>query len=350
MVYLEQARSHIEQSAEVEEKAINLNYTGLVRKAQGLYDQALEAFLAALPLFKEIEQEMGVAMTHHDLAEIYGAQGRYADALAAIQQSVDIYEHLEVVHDIAEARAPRGHLLAAMGQADAAEKELVEAEKMAREAKAEGILPEILLGKAEVAHLRGKGEEAAALFEQANVKANVSGQKEVAVESRIELGRLYLEQGKLDNAQRMLLRTREEAAKSRLRPLEAAAGAALAQALLAKGDAAAARTAALEAIRTAERFSGRPVLFEANATLGRALDRLGRGPEAVDAYGKAAAILEWMRGSLKPADVDAFMARHDVQHFLTDALPRLEAGGRAADAGPLKKWLAPAKAAGGSGR
>jgi tetratricopeptide (TPR) repeat protein len=201
-----------------------------------------------------------------------------------------------------------------------------------------------------VAHLRGKGEQAAALFEEANVKANLSGQKQVAVESRIELGRLYLEQGKLANAERLLLRTRDEAARSRLRPLEAEAGAALAQALLAKGDAAAARAAALEAIRTAERFSGRPVLFAANATLGRALDRLGRGPEAVDAYAKAAATLEWMRGSLKPEDMGPFMARHEVQDFLKGALPKLEAAGRSADAGPLKKWLGSATAGGGSGR
>jgi tetratricopeptide (TPR) repeat protein len=317
--------------------------------AQGLYDQALEAYLAALPLYKEIEQEMGVAMVHHDLAEIYGAQGRYADAVAAVQQSVDIYQHLEVVHDIAEARAPLGHLLATLGQVEAADKELAEAERMAREAKAEGIMPEILLGKAEVAHLRGDGARAAALFEEANVKANLSGQKAVAVESRIELGRLYLEQGKVANAERLLQRTRDEAAKARQRPLEAAASAALAQALLAKGDAAGARTAALEAVRTAERFSGRPVLFEANATLGRALDALGREAEAADAYGKAAGVLEWIRGSLKPADVGPFMARHDVQDFLKRALPRLEAAGRAADAGPLKRWLAPA-AAGGSGR
>lgn len=350
MVYLEQAKSHAAQSEDAEEKAINLNYTGQVRMAQGLYDQALEAYLAALPLYKEMEQEMGVAMVHHDLAEIYGVQGRYADALSAVQQSVDIYQHLEIVHDIAEARAPLGHLLATLGQVDAADKELREAEKMAREAKAEGILPEILLGKAEVAHLRGKGEQAAALFEEANVKANLSGQKQVAVESRIELGRLYLEQGKLANAERLLLRTRDEAARSRLRPLEAEAGAALAQALLAKGDAAAARAAALEAIRTAERFSGRPVLFAANATLGRALDRLGRGPEAVDAYAKAAATLEWMRGSLKPEDMGPFMARHEVQEFLKGALPKLEAAGRSADAGPLKKWLGSATAGGGSGR
>jgi tetratricopeptide (TPR) repeat protein len=346
VVYLEQAKAHTAQSGEVEEQAINLNYIGQVRKAQGLYDQALEAYLAALPLYTQIDQQMGVAMTHHDLAEIYAAQGRYADARGAIQQSVEIYEHLEVVHDIAEARAPLGHLLATLGQVDEADRELKEAERLAGEAKAEGIMPEILLGRAEVAHLRGQGEQAAALFEQANVKANLSGQKEVAVESRIELGRLYLEQGRLANAERLLRRTRDEAAQARLRPLEAAAGAALAEVLLKKGDAEAARREAQDAIRLAERFSGRPVIFAGQATLGLCLDALGRGQEAVDAYAKAAATLEWMRGSLRPEHSEPFMARHDVQDFLRGALVKLEAGGRAAEAAPLRKWagVGPARA------
>jgi tetratricopeptide (TPR) repeat protein len=342
IVYLEQAKAHVAQSDEQEEKAINLSYIGEVRKAQGLYDQAVEAYLAALPVFKEIGQEMGVAMCHHDLAEIYAAQGRYADARSALEESASIYQKLEVVHDVAEARAPLGHLLATLGQVDAADKELQEAERLVREAKAEGILPEILLGQAEVAHLRGRPEEAAALFEEANVKANLSGQKEVAVESRIELGRLYLEQGKLPNAERLLQRTRQEAAQARLRPLEAETTAALAEVLLARGDAEGARRETAEAIRLAERFAGRPVMFAAHATSGRALEKLGRAPEAAEAYAKAALALEWIRGSLRPEDAGPFMARHDVQDFLKTALPKLEAGGRAAEAASLKKWQGPA--------
>jgi tetratricopeptide (TPR) repeat protein len=338
MVYLEQAKVHLQQSQEKEIQAVNLNYIGQVRKAQGLYDQALEAYLASLPLFTEIKQEMGVAMTHHDLGEIYAAQGRYADARGALEQSVEIYQRLNVVHDIAESRAPLGHLLASLGRVEEADKELREAERAARETKAEGILPEILLGQAEVAHLRGRPAEAAALFEQANVKANLSGQKELAVESRVELGRLYLEQGKPANAERLLRRTRNEARQARLRPLEAAATAALAQALLAGGDAEGARKESLAAIGTAERFAGRPVLLEANGTLGRALEKLGRAEEALDAYAKAAAALEWIRGSLRPEDVGPYMGRHDVQEFLAGALPKLEKAGRG-EIAALRKWL-----------
>jgi tetratricopeptide (TPR) repeat protein/TolB-like protein len=344
MVYLEQAKAHVGQSEEQVEKAINLNYIGQVRKAQGLYDQAVEAYRAALPVYHEAGQEMGIAMAQHDLSEIYAAQGLYGDALTALEQSLEVYRKLEVIHDVAEAQAPLGHLLATLGELEAADKELKEAERLAGEAKAEGILPEILLGRAEVAHLRGRHEEAGALFEQANVKANLSGQKEVAVESRIELGRLYHEQGKLEAAERLLRRTQEEAAQARLRPLEAEARAALGGVLLAKGDAEGARREAEAAIRSAERFSGRPVLFEAQANSARALDKLGRGREAADAYAKAAATLEWMRGSLRPQHVGPFMARPDLQAFVSEALPKLESNGRASEALALKKFRGTAPA------
>jgi tetratricopeptide (TPR) repeat protein len=336
LVYLEQAKTHIAQSDEKQEKAINLNYIAQVRQALGLYDQALEAYLASLPIFKEIGQEMGVAMTEHNLAEIYVTQGRYADALAAFDQSLELYRKLKVVHDVAEVQAPRGHLLATLGQGKAAEEALAEAERVAREAKAEDVVPEILLGRAELARSRGQAD-AASLFEQANVKANLSGQKEVAVESRIELGRLYLDQGKLDRAAALLLRTREEAAAARLRPLEAEAAVALAEVYLAKKDAEAARRQAQDAIKIAERFAGRPVLHEAHARLGAALERLGRSGESIDAYAQAAQDLDWIRGSLRPQDVESFMKRPEAQGFLKDALPRLERGGRS-EAAALKKW------------
>jgi eukaryotic-like serine/threonine-protein kinase len=340
LVYLEQAKSHLAETQEKEEKAINLHYIALVRKAQGLYDQALEAFLAAQPIFKEIEQEMGVAMVHHDVAEIYANQGRYADAHEALEQSLGIYTKLEVKHDIAEVKAPLGHLLATLGLTDAAGKELADAARVAREAKAEGMMPEILLGQAEVAHLKGKHEEAAKLFEDANVRANVSGQKEVAVESRIELGHLYLEQGKLDNALGLLLRTREEAQKARLRPLESEAAVTLARVYLARKDAGAARKQAMDATAIAEKFSGRPMIHRAQVALGEALEKLGREAEALDAYAKAATALDWIRGSLKPEHVGPFMAQSEVQDFLRATLPKLEKGGRAQEAAALKKWVA----------
>jgi eukaryotic-like serine/threonine-protein kinase len=328
MVYLEQAKSQLEKSDRKVDKSINLTYIGAIRRAQGHYDQAIESYLAALALSSEIKEEMGVASLQHDLSEVYADQGRYADAYGGLQKSLEIYTKLQEKHDLAETHAALGHLLVKLGQTDAASQALARAETLAREVKAEGLVPEILLGRAEVLHLQGRHEESAAVFEQANVKANLSGQKEVAVESRIALGELFLEQGRVGNAETMLRKTRQEASVARLRPLEAAATLELGEVLLARGDAEGAHRQAQEAIAIAEKYSGRPIVYRAQALLGHALDKQGKGAEALDAYAEAARTLDWIRGSLRPEHVAGFLARPQVRAFLRAATPRLEKVGR----------------------
>jgi tetratricopeptide (TPR) repeat protein/TolB-like protein len=352
LVYLEQAKVHLQQTKEQREKGNNLAYIGLIRKAQGRYDLALEAFLEALPIFQDIKDDESVADVQGALADIYRRQGRYADSLKAAQQSLELYEKLKIQHHIGEQHAKLGHVYIALGRLDEASKAFDEAEKLSGGhgdshgpgGHGGGGSPDVLFGRAEVARLRGKLDEAAAAYEQANIKANLSGEKELAVESRVELGLLYLEQGKLDNAERLLARTRQEAAQARLRPLEAEAAALLAEIQLAKGQAEAARKAAVEAISIADKFSGRPTLYKAYASLGEALEKLKRPEESIDAYAKAASTLDWIRGSLLPEHMNSFTARADVQSLIKKAVGVLEKAGRTAEAEPLKKWLAPASA------
>jgi tetratricopeptide (TPR) repeat protein len=355
LVYLEQAKTHLAKTEEKKEKGINLEYLGLVRKAQGAYNEAVEAFLAALPLYKEIDHQMSVADVHRSLGAIYESQGRYADAYAAFQECVATYEKLHTEHDLDHANAALGHLFVSLGRPDDAEKAFKAAAGAGGDDHgggehggghhASGHAPGVLQGVAALLDMRGRFDEAAAAYEKANVAANLSGQKEVAVESRVALGRLYLRQGKVQNAETLLRRTREEAARARLRPLEAEAAIALAEALLARGDALGAQGAARDAAALAEKYSGRPAQAAALAVQGRALEKLGRAEEALDAFAKAAATLEWIRGSLRPEHVDAYMARADVQAFLKEALPRLQKGGRTAEAANLERWLkAPAGA------
>ncbi len=340
LVYLEQAKTHLAQSEDQREKAINLNYIGLVRKAQGLYSEALESLLGALALFQEIQYTMGVVDAQRNLAEIYGNQGRYGDALASLEQQLKlVQEEVPTEHELADARAPLGRLLVTLGSLEEAQKQLDEADHAAGHTGFAG--PEILFGQARLAQLRGRGEEAAKAFEEANVAANLSRRKEVAVESRIELGRLYVQQGKLENAERLLSRTRSEANAARLRPLEAETVAALASVYLAQGKREEARKAALEAISMADKYAGRPVLYRAYATLGRALFELDRKEEALDAYSRATTELDWIRGGLRPEYVESFMARPDIQDVVRETVAALDAGGRAEGAGTLRKWLKP---------
>jgi len=347
LVYLQQAKSHLEKTQEKKEKGINLEYVGLVRKAQGNYNEAIEAFLASLPLYKEIDHQMSVADVHRSLGAIYESQGRYADAFAAYQECVETYKKLHTEHDLDHANTALGHLYLSLGRPDDAEKAFKAAEgagghddhAAGGHASPVGHAPAILLGQAWLLEVRGKLDEAALAYEKANVGANLSGQKEVAVESRIALGQILSRQGKLANAEVLLRRTREEAAKARLRPLEAEAAVALAETLLAKADAEGARKTAQEAALLSEKFAGKPTLAAALTVQAQALEKLGKNEESLDAYAKAATTLDWIRGSLKPEHVDAYMARPDVQALLKEALPRLQKGGRTAEAANLGRWL-----------
>jgi tetratricopeptide (TPR) repeat protein len=339
LVYLEQARAELAKTEAKEEKAINQHYLGMVRKAQGLYDRALEAFLAALPLFQEIHQDMGTAMVHMELGEIYASQGRYADAYTSLQKSLELNAAVQSKHDIAEVKAALGHLLVRLGRYDEAEKELQEAEAIAGHGHSGGALPEVRLARAEALLARGRTAEAASALEETAALADQAGHREVAVGTQLALGKALLAQGRTQEAAASLQRVRDAAARARLRPLEAAALVGVAQAQLARGRAEAARASALDAISLAEKFEGRPVLAEARAALARALDRLGRGAEATDAWSRAIADFDWIRGSLKPEHVDAFMGRRDVQVFLAESLARLDKAGRSSEASSLRPFV-----------
>ena len=353
LVYLEQARTHLAQSDEKREKAFNFGCIGLVRKAQGLYPQAVDAFLAALPLYKEIGNEESAATVQWDLASVYASQGRYADAYNNLRQSLGVFLAHES-HDVPDVRADLAHVLIAVGRLQEAGKELDLAEAPADGGDDghgggghggghhAGPSPTLLFGRGEIARFEGRGDVAAKAFEEANVAANQSGQKEVAVRSRVELGRLLLDQGRAENAERLLLRTRQEAAAVRLRPLEAEAAVALAEAQLARGQAEPARRAALDAIDLASKFDGRPVLYRANAVLGDVLMRMKRPAEAQDAYAKAVAALEWIRGSVLPEHAASFVARPDLQAFAKRVAAVLEKEGHGAEAATLGPWLRPA--------
>ena len=328
IVYLEQAKSHLEQSGDKAEQELNLIYTGRLRRMQGHYDQALEAFLAALPIAQEIEDEMGVAVIQEDLAEIYVKQGRYADAHNSLRQSLDIYAKDGIEAGIAEVKAPLGNLLVTLGRPEEAEKELTEATEAAQKAQAQYVMSEILLGRASRARAQGKYQEAAEAYAQAKVQAEESGEKEAVLRAKLEPARLYLEQGDLSKAQRVLSIAREEAERSRLRILEAEAAAVAAEVYVAKGDWEAARQAASEAIDLAKKFSGRPILVRAYGVLGESLIDTDNAA-AVEAYAQAASNLAWIQGSLLPEHVDSFMGRKDIRAMAQRAVEVLEGAGRA---------------------
>ena len=339
LVYLEQAKAQLATTDAKQEAAINQQYFGQVYAAQGRFADALTAFQAALPVFQEIHQPIGVGMAHSGLGEVYARQGRYADAWTSLQTALDTYTKLNSEHDIAEAKASLGRLAARLGRADEAETLIADTAKLAGHSHAGGVEIDVQLAQAELLRLRGKAAEAAAVLEHAITQARASAHLAHATEASVALARLRLAQGKAAEAVTLATRARLEAEELRRPPVEAEALAALAAAQAALGRAEPARRSALDAISLAEKYEGRPVLLVARAALARSLEKLGQAAEATDAWARAAADLDWIRGSLKPEHAQAFMARADVQAFLAEALPRLDKAGRGADTTALQPFL-----------
>jgi len=339
LVYLEQAKAQLATTDAKQEAAINQQYFGQVYAAQGRFADALTAFQAALPVFQEIHQPIGVGMAHSGLGEVYARQGRYADAWTSLQAALDTYTKLNAEHDIAEARASLGRLAALLGRADEAEALIADTAKLAGHSHAGGVEIDVQLAQAELLRLRGKAAEAAAVLEHAITQARARAHLAHATEASVALARLRLAQGKAAEAVTLATRARLEAAELGRPPVEAEALATLAAAQAALGRAEPARRSALDAISLAEKYEGRPVLLVARAALARALEKLGRPAEATDAWARAAADLDWIRGSLKPEHAQAFMARPDIQAFLAEALPRLDKAGRGADTAALQPFL-----------
>jgi tetratricopeptide (TPR) repeat protein/predicted Ser/Thr protein kinase len=339
LVYLEQAKAQLAKTDAKQEVAINQQYFGQVYAAQGRFADALTAFQAALPVFQEINQPIGIGMAHSGLAEVYTRQGRYADAWTSLSTALDTYTKLKAEHDIAEVKAPLGRLAAMLGRTDEAEALIADTAKFAGHGHAGGVEIDVQLAQAELLRLRGKAAEAAEVLEHAITQAHASAHLAHATEASVALARLRLAQGKPAEAVTIATRARLEAEKLRRRPVEAEALATLAAAQASLGRAEPARRSALDAISLAEKYEGRPVLVMARAALARALEKLGRPAEATDAWARAAADLDWIRGSLKPEHAQAFMARADVQSFLGDALPRLDKAGRGAETSALQPFL-----------
>jgi len=339
LVYLEQAKAQLATTDAKQEAAINQQYFGQVYAAQGRFADALTAFQAALPVFQEIHQPIGVGMAHSGLGEVYARQGRYADAWTSLQAALDTYTKLNAEHDIAEARASLGRLAALLGRADEAEALIADTAKLAGHSHAVGVEIDVQLAQAELLRLRGKAAEAAAVLEHAITQARARAHLAHATEASVALARLRLAQGKAAEAVTLATRARLEAEELGRPPVEAEALATLAAAQAALGRAEPARRSALDAISLAEKYEGRPVLLVSRAALARALEKLGRPAEATDAWARAAADLDWIRGSVKPEHAQAFMARPDIQAFLGEALPRLDKAGRGADTAALQPFL-----------
>lgn len=78
------------------EKAITLNYKGMLLDELGDRPRALAAFQVALPLFKQVSDARGLAQTYTNMGSAYDKSGNHSQALAMFNQALPLWPSAEL--------------------------------------------------------------------------------------------------------------------------------------------------------------------------------------------------------------------------------------------------------------
>jgi tetratricopeptide (TPR) repeat protein len=308
LVYLRLAKDYLERSEDMKEKGINLIILGHIDMARGNYSSAQEALLEALRSFQEVGAGPEAAETHLMLARMYRDQGRFEDALQAVDSAESLLD-AGAERIGAQASLTRAEILHDVGDLNQAASELERAGKMLDPAaRLERLLQRFL--RIRVALSDPQQAKSRHQLERLIVETDHPDLRELNWKARIHLGWAILRQGEPKDAVSVLSRVRSETAQGRLRPMQAQATLALAQAYRADGMLEEARRYALELVETATQFDGRLLAAEGNLLLADIAAATSAAEEAA-AYNRKAqdlerTILDQIPGSL----TTAFMEHH----------------------------------------
>lgn len=94
MTYFKEALRISEQLGSLGLQANSKRFIGMVKESQGMYDQALEDFFAALALFEETENKTGIASCYNDIAIIHYLQESLELCMEYLTKSFEIKKEL----------------------------------------------------------------------------------------------------------------------------------------------------------------------------------------------------------------------------------------------------------------
>jgi eukaryotic-like serine/threonine-protein kinase len=266
LVYLELAKGYLERSEDLKEKAINLRVLGRIEMTRGNYASAQTALLETLRLFQEIGAGPETAETHLMLARMYADQGRFDDALQAVGSAENLL-HEGPGGTKAQARLTRAEILLDVGDAKGASSELDQAEMILDpntrlERLHLGLLrTRVALSPSTPARSRQRLDELIRETDQPDLR-------DLNWKARIVLGWALLGQGENKQAVLVLSRVHDEAAQARLRPIQALATLALANAYRSADMLEEAQRYAVELVEVAAFFDGRLLAAQGNLLLG----------------------------------------------------------------------------------
>jgi tetratricopeptide (TPR) repeat protein len=303
LVYLRESETRVEGIDEPSETARHFRVLGQVQRARGQYDEAVQAFLTAIPAFEHTPRISGLASTRCALADMYIAQGRFREALQVIEEGLTYFEK-QSGPNMAAMKLSHAAFLIEMGDYPGAEEELnaVHHSSSARE----------LESPAFSEYVRGlllAATRHPAADEHLSRAVNAARQEHdlwLSGVSSIALGRVMVGQGSMERGRKLLVATLEEARKAGIRPVQASAAFAVAETELALGRHKAAEELLLEGKMLAESYQGRILLRSINQAISSLARDRGDFEASEKASREAHELFEWARAQVPAPHVARF--------------------------------------------
>jgi len=259
----------------------------------GQYDTAVKQYLKALEIARNSGDRNGVAVNSSGLGALFTLQGKYGSALSALQESLkDFQQANDHTWLMVEATGRYGNALSEVGRWDEGQKSLGDAVKLAIEVKNDTVLAQVLDQLGDSYFYRGDYSIARQQYEKALQVATKSKSRILLANSRFNLAKLDVVQGRSTSAIPVLKKQVEEFDSLGLKAGSVQSSIYLAEALLATKKPAEAQQELDRTIKLAEKLG---LLVEqacAHYLMGQALDKLGRSNQATPQYREAVSILE----------------------------------------------------------
>lgn len=288
------------------------------------FEEAEQAFLAALPVFEQYEMAWAAAVVEGNLAELATRQGRLQFALSRYDRARRYFEMDAAQAELARVTAERADTLALVGALDDAQRAY---EQVIPDLENAGLAMEAAAARAGLGRIfarKGRWSDANRCLSQASDEFAALGQP--IAEARVNVNRvdLVLESGDIAEAIGLA-----DAALSALRgrpAMEAAALHAAVRVMLSRREHDMAGLRLDEAIKLAQEMELTPLLADLYQTRAELLTLRGAVDEAIESWKAAAECVENLRGSLHAERMRSLLLGGRIDVFDATALALLNRG------------------------
>ncbi len=312
----EDGRTYFEQALQLRQElkvpsdiAATLHNLGETSLNLGEYDQALTYYLRALEFRRTAGDQLGEAEDSDSLASFFSEQGQYGRALKAQE---DALRALRQAHEggfwLAAIMSDYGRALSQVGRFEDAQKALDEALQLAREIKNQDVMAWTLNLQGDRFFCAGDYHSAARPYEEAMRTASQASNRLRILQSKFNLAKLALRQGRFSSAIGTLRGLAQEADILGARYLSVESSVYLAEALLETHDYSRARSQLERAVARSEKMGLRALLARSHYLMAKILRLAGNQEESQRQLEQARQILSDIR---KEAG-DSVMKRSDL--------------------------------------